>query len=90
MYHSDPHPGNLLLVPNQEWTCAPTLVFLYFGATARISPGMRKGIVSFLQGAVTRDVGRIVSAMKEMGFISRHADHEVFDRVIEHFYEHFR
>jgi ubiquinone biosynthesis protein len=51
---------------------------------------MRKGIVSFLQGAVTRDVGRIVSAMKEMGFISRHADHEVFDRVIQHFYERFR
>jgi predicted unusual protein kinase regulating ubiquinone biosynthesis (AarF/ABC1/UbiB family) len=51
---------------------------------------MRKGIVSFLQGAVTRDVGRIAMSMKEMGFISRHADHEVFDRVIEHFYERFR
>jgi predicted unusual protein kinase regulating ubiquinone biosynthesis (AarF/ABC1/UbiB family) len=87
-YHADPHPGNLLLAPNAAGP--PTLVFLDFGATARISPGMRKGIVSFLQGAVTRDVGRIVGAMKEMGFISRHADHEVFDRVIEHFYEHFR
>jgi predicted unusual protein kinase regulating ubiquinone biosynthesis (AarF/ABC1/UbiB family) len=87
VYHADPHPGNLLLVPNAG---APTVVFLDFGATGRISPGMRKGIVSFLQGAITRDVGRIVSAMKEMGFISRHADHEVFDRVIEHFYEHFR
>jgi predicted unusual protein kinase regulating ubiquinone biosynthesis (AarF/ABC1/UbiB family) len=88
VYHADPHPGNLLLVPNASG--GPTLVFLDFGATARISPGMRKGIVSFLQGAVTRDVGRIVSAMKEMGFISRHADPEVFDRVIQHFYEHFR
>jgi ubiquinone biosynthesis protein len=88
VYHADPHPGNLLLVPNPSG--GPTLVFLDFGATARISPGMRKGIVSFLQGAVTRDVGRIVSAMKEMGFISRHADPEVFDRVIQHFYEHFR
>jgi ubiquinone biosynthesis protein len=88
VYHADPHPGNLLLVPHPG--ASPTLVFLDFGATARISPGMRKGIVAFLQGAVTRDVGRIVNAMKEMGFISRHADHEVFDRVIQHFYEHFR
>ena len=88
VYHADPHPGNLLLVPQRSGP--PTLVFLDFGATARISPGMRKGIVSFLQGAVTRDVGRIVSSMKAMGFISRHADHEVFDRVIQHFYEHFR
>ena len=90
VYHADPHPGNLLLVASADKTSGPTLVFLDFGATARISPGMRKGIVSFLQGAVTRDVGRIVSAMKEMGFISRHADHEVFDRVIQHFYERFR
>jgi predicted unusual protein kinase regulating ubiquinone biosynthesis (AarF/ABC1/UbiB family) len=90
VYHADPHPGNLLLVANADKSAGPTLVFLDFGATARISPGMRKGIVSFLQGAVTRDVGRIVSAMKEMGFISRHADHEVFDRVIQHFYERFR
>ena len=88
VYHADPHPGNLLLVPNGK--APPTLVFLDFGATSRISPAMRKGIVSFLQGAVTHDVGRIVKAMKEMGFISRHADHEVFDRVIQHFYEHFR
>ena len=89
VYHADPHPGNLLLIPVTSGS-GPVLVFLDFGATARISPGMRKGIVSFLQGAVTRDVGRIVAAMKEMGFISRHADQEVFDRVIEHFYERFR
>jgi len=93
VYHADPHPGNLLLAAGAGGasdTVSPILVFLDFGATARISTGMRKGIVSFLQGAVTRDVGRIVAAMKEMGFISRHADPEVFDRVIQHFYEHFR
>jgi predicted unusual protein kinase regulating ubiquinone biosynthesis (AarF/ABC1/UbiB family) len=90
VYHADPHPGNLLLVAKRSEGDGPALVFLDFGATARISPAMRKGIVSFLQGAVTRDVGRIAMSMKEMGFISRHADHEVFDRVIEHFYERFR
>ncbi len=90
VYHADPHPGNLLLVPQRSEGEGPALVFLDFGATARISPAMRKGIVSFLQGAVTRDVARIAMSMKEMGFISRHADHEVFDRVIEHFYERFR
>jgi len=90
VYHADPHPGNLLLAAGAGGGSDPVLIFLDFGATARISPEMSKGIVSFLQGTVTRDVGRIVAAMKDMGFISRHADHEVFDRVIEHFYEHFR
>jgi ubiquinone biosynthesis protein len=90
VYHADPHPGNLLLRPPGPGTTSPSIVFLDFGATARVSQGMRKGIVTFLQGAMTRDVGRIVTSLKEMGFISRHADHEVFDRVVQHFYEHFR
>jgi len=90
VYHADPHPGNILLRPPGPGETGPSIVFLDFGATARVSPGMRKGIVTFLQGAMTRDVGRIVTALKEMGFISRHADPEVFDRVVQHFYEHFR
>ncbi len=60
----------------------PTIVFLDFGAIATVSEGMRRGMMSFLQGAMTRDTTRIVSAMKEMGFISRRADPEVFDRVV--------
>ena len=47
-------------------------------------------MVSFLQGAMTRDTTRIVSAMKEMGFISRRADPEVFDRVVQYFHDKMR
>ena len=51
---------------------------------------MRRGMMSFLQGAITRDTTRIVSAMKEMGFISRRADPEVFDRVVQYFHDKLR
>ena len=47
-------------------------------------------MMSFLQGAITRDTTRIVSAMKEMGFISRRADPEVFDRVVQYFHDKLR
>jgi predicted unusual protein kinase regulating ubiquinone biosynthesis (AarF/ABC1/UbiB family) len=90
IYHADPHPGNLLLRPGQWAGASPTLVFVDFGAVAEVSQGMRKGLVSFLQGAMTRDTARIVGAMKEMGFISRRADPEVFDRVVEFFHDKFR
>jgi ubiquinone biosynthesis protein len=90
IYHADPHPGNLLLRPGARPGDDPTLVFLDFGATAEVSPGMRKGMVSFLQGAMTKDTARIVAAMKEMGFISRRADPEVFDRVVQYFHDRFR
>jgi ubiquinone biosynthesis protein len=90
VYHADPHPGNILLRPGGPEAPGPAVVFLDFGATAQVSQRMRKGLVSFLQGAMTRDSARIVAAMKEMGFISRKANPEVFDRVVEHFHDLFR
>ncbi|MEO5767995.1 MAG: AarF/UbiB family protein, partial [Polyangia bacterium] len=90
-YHADPHPGNLLVQrTSTAANDAPTIVFLDFGATARVSESMRRGMVSFLQGAMARDTGRIVSAMKDMGFISRRADPKVFDRVVEYFHDKLR
>jgi predicted unusual protein kinase regulating ubiquinone biosynthesis (AarF/ABC1/UbiB family) len=90
LYHADPHPGNLLLQPPAVEGDVPTIVFLDFGATASVSEGMRRGMVSFLQGAITRDTTRIVTSMKEMGFISRRADPEVFDRVVQYFHDKMR
>jgi predicted unusual protein kinase regulating ubiquinone biosynthesis (AarF/ABC1/UbiB family) len=98
-YHADPHPGNLLVQPAPATGAAgaagaageqPTLIFLDFGATATVSENMRRGLMSFLQGAMTRDSTKIVAAMKEMGFISRRADPEVFDRVVEFFHDKMR
>ena len=90
LYHADPHPGNLLLQAPAVEGDVPTIVFLDFGATASVSEGMRRGMVSFLQGAITRDTTRIVTSMKEMGFISRRADPEVFDRVVQYFHDKMR
>jgi ubiquinone biosynthesis protein len=88
IYHADPHPGNLLI--QSPPAGPPTVVFLDFGAVGTVSEGMRRGMMSFLQGAITRDTTRIVSAMKEMGFISRRADPEVFDRVVQYFHDKLR
>ncbi|HVX94207.1 MAG TPA: AarF/UbiB family protein [Polyangia bacterium] len=90
LYHADPHPGNLLVQPPAAPGGEPTVVFLDFGATATVSEGMRRGMISFLQGAMTRDTTRIVAAMKEMGFLSRRADPEVFDRIVQYFHEKMR
>ncbi|HXU00333.1 MAG TPA: AarF/UbiB family protein, partial [Polyangia bacterium] len=60
IYHADPHPGNLL-IQSAHAGAPPTVVFLDFGATASVSEDMRRGMMSFLQGAITRDTNRIVS-----------------------------
>ncbi|HEX3905257.1 MAG TPA: AarF/UbiB family protein [Polyangia bacterium] len=90
LYHADPHPGNLLVQTPATPGGLPTIVFLDFGATATVSEAMRRGMVSFIQGAITRDTVRIVNAMKEMGFISLRADPEVFDRVVQYFHDKMR
>lgn len=89
LYHADPHPGNLLVVPatSGEGAAPAKLVFLDFGAVAELSPRMRRGIVEVLQAALTRDTPRLVTAMKDMGFIARGADPDIFERVVDFFHD---
>lgn len=88
IYHADPHPGNLLVRANPG--APPTIVFLDFGAVAEIPAKVRQGMIELVQGALTRDTGRIVRAMRQMGFVARGADDRVFEQVIEYFHEKFQ
>ncbi|MBS1122464.1 MAG: hypothetical protein H6Q90_4692 [Deltaproteobacteria bacterium] len=90
VYHADPHPGNLLVRRGPDPAGPPTIVFLDFGAVAEIPGNVRQGIVELIQGALTRDTRRIVSAMKQMGFVARGANEQMFEQVIEYFHERFQ
>lgn len=71
----------------------PKIVMMDFGAVARISEPMRRGIANFMGGVIKRDTQAISNAMKEMGFIAKTQkpqDEEVFDRIVEFFYERLK
>ncbi|HEU0031068.1 MAG TPA: AarF/UbiB family protein, partial [Kofleriaceae bacterium] len=89
VYHADPHPGNLLVRQAPDGNGA-TIVFLDFGAVAEIPGHVRAGIVELIQGALTRDTRRIVTAMKQMGFVARGANEQMFEQVIEYFHDRFQ
>lgn len=89
LYHADPHPGNLIVRPSED-SGPPTIVFLDFGAVAEIPANVRAGIVELIQGALTRDTRRIVAAMKQMGFVARGANEQMFEQVIEYFHQRFQ
>ena len=55
-------------------------MFLDFGAVAEIPGERARGIVELIQGALTRDTRRIVSAMKQMGFVARGANERCSSR----------
>ncbi|MCD6497877.1 MAG: AarF/ABC1/UbiB kinase family protein [Deltaproteobacteria bacterium] len=84
LYHADPHPGNLIVRPNDDGS--QTVVFLDFGAVATISQNMKEGIVSLIMGALAHDSTKVASALKTMGFMARSADPETYHRIIDFFH----
>ncbi len=73
-----------------EKRIVPKIIMMDFGAVARISEPMRKGIAKFFEGIIRRDNQVISAAMKEMGFIAKTQDEEVFDKIIAFFYERLK
>ena len=67
VYHADPHPGNLLVRPTPG-DPAGTLVFLDFGATAHLTPDMRRGLAEMIAAVLARDARRVTAALAAMGF----------------------
>lgn len=84
VYHADPHPGNFLV------QTGPKIIMMDFGATARISDNMRRGTAKFIEGIIRRDNRIISQSMKDMGFIAKVENEEVFDRIVEFFYDRLK
>lgn len=80
VYHADPHPGNLLIQQDGR------IVLVDFGALARISEGMQKGITQFAEGLIKRDTRILAAAMRQMGFVAREEGMEPFEKLIDYLY----
>ena len=70
LYHADPHPGNLLVRPDAAAPHGFELVFLDFGAVARLTPEMQRGLAEMIAGVLARDAGRVTAALGTMGFVA--------------------
>lgn len=81
VYHADPHPGNLLIQKGGQ------IVLIDFGATAKISERMRKGMARFVEGLIKKDTRLLSGSMREMGFVAHEEGGEPFERLIDYFYE---
>jgi len=68
LYHADPHPGNLLVRLDPEAPGGFEVVFLDFGAVARLTPEMRHGLAEMIAGVLARDPKRVTAALDVMGF----------------------
>jgi predicted unusual protein kinase regulating ubiquinone biosynthesis (AarF/ABC1/UbiB family) len=83
IYHADPHPGNILVQPDGS------IVFLDFGAVARLSAEMKAGILEFVEGILKRDNDRIAAALQQMGLIALHEDTYPVEQLVDYIYSRF-
>lgn len=83
IYHADPHPGNLLVQEDGS------IVFIDFGAVARLSPAMKEGIPQFLDGVLKRNKTQITDSLRLMGFIALDDDGYDTETIIDYFYGRF-
>ncbi|MHB1627105.1 MAG: ABC1 kinase family protein [Bacilli bacterium] len=76
LVHVDPHPGNLLVLPDGR------LCFLDFGMMAEVPSSDVQTFAKLVQSAVTRNLDGIVDAVDKLGFLQPHANRVILKRAI--------
>jgi predicted unusual protein kinase regulating ubiquinone biosynthesis (AarF/ABC1/UbiB family) len=84
MFHADPHPGNLFVLPGQHG--APARIGLVdFGLTKRLSDDFRSQLIVLTSAIVGQQPQAVTQTMNEMGFRTRTHDEETYTALGEAF-----
>jgi ubiquinone biosynthesis protein len=57
LFHGDPHPGNILVLPNE------TICFLDLGMVGHLNEDMKQQLANLLLGSYKRDIDLLISVM---------------------------
>ncbi len=77
MFHSDPHPGNLMLKSDG------TLVVIDFGMVGEVKKEDATSIRKMIQGFILDDYDKVIEALREMEFLLQHADTEKMKKLLK-------
>ena len=80
LFHADLHAGNLLILKNNR------VGFIDFGIVGRISKKTRKGVMSLIQGMMTRDYRTIAESMLTIGMTRKKVNVALLAKDLEEFY----
>lgn len=82
-YHGDPHPGNLLLLPDG------TIGLLDFGMVGRLDESMREDIESMLMAIITQDAQQLTSLVIRLGAVPPGLDEAALSVDLTDFVIHY-
>jgi len=83
IYHADPHPGNILVMPDGQ------MVWLDFGAISVVHPQMKTGLSRLIEAVTKADMDEIIDAMQYMGFVARGPEATRFSEKVFEFVQDF-
>lgn len=83
LYHADPHPGNLLLLPNGS------LGLLDFGMVVRIDAGLREDFEDLLLSIVEQDAERLVVVVTRIAAVPPELDESGLSLDLTDFVSHY-
>src|SRR6185369_7235382 len=73
-FHSDPHPGNLLIQPPDK------LVVFDYGMTAQLSDEQAGHLVFAIVAAVNHEVDAVIDVFADLGALGRETDRNLLRR----------
>lgn len=83
LYHADPHPGNLLVMPEG------VIGLLDFGMVGRLSERLREDLEDMLIAVATNDAEQLVSSLTRVVETNADFDHDAFAIDIADFVDHY-
>ena len=84
MFHADPHPGNLFVLPPRDGEPA-RIGLVDFGLTKRLPDEFRQQVVVLTSAIIAQHRAEISTAMEDMGFRTRVRDDETYYELGEAF-----
>lgn len=82
-YHGDPHPGNLVVLPNGA------IGLLDFGMVARLDETLRENIEDMLLAIVSQDAQRLTSLVIRLGAVPTGLDESALSVDLSEFVGHY-
>lgn len=83
LYHADPHPGNLLVLPGG------VIGLLDFGMVGRISDSLREDLEDMLIAIVADDPPELTAALLRIGVSPPTLDEDAFSAEVVDFVDHY-
>jgi predicted unusual protein kinase regulating ubiquinone biosynthesis (AarF/ABC1/UbiB family) len=87
LFHADPHPGNLLVLPSDSGG-EFALGFVDFGIVQEVPPGFRAGVLELAQRVLARDAAGAAAALRELGVTTRDPEARTIERIAEKLMAH--